>query len=75
MRDMQPREFPAAECDHMRPLVSVDGVWRHVGRDGVVLGPCGATSVYRVTASYVGNHDTSTFIGPEETDTTREDSI
>jgi hypothetical protein len=50
-----PRTFSATECDHLRPVVSVDGKWRHVGPDGSLEGECSA-GVYVIEATYAGSH-------------------
>lgn len=53
---MEPREFTGFECDHLRPKVSIDGIWHHVHTTtGAVLGPCEA-GTYRVNAVYSGAH-------------------
>lgn len=50
------REFVGFECDHLRPLVKVDGKWHHVDKhDGTVLGECSA-GAYRIEAVYRGEH-------------------
>ncbi|MGE0178123.1 MAG: hypothetical protein AB7G17_14040 [Phycisphaerales bacterium] len=34
------------ECDHMRQIVLINGVWHHI-HNGEPLSPCGASSIYR----------------------------
>jgi len=62
------RVFEGYECDHMRPLVRVDGVWHHIGSEGRVAGPCGATSAYRVTATYSGVHTLEKYVRDARSD-------
>lgn len=50
-----PRTVRAYECDHLRPLVRLDGIWHHVLPDGDVGGWCSA-GAYEVTATYEGEH-------------------
>jgi len=49
-----PRTFHAFECDHMRPVINMDGVWRHVV-NGHVVAECSA-GVYEIEATYTGEH-------------------
>ena len=58
---MLDRLFDMYECDHMRPLVHLEGEWHHLLPDGRVGGVCGASSVYQVRATITGNHNVITF--------------
>jgi hypothetical protein len=68
-RSTAPRVTTGYECDHLRPKVRVDGVWRHVLPSGDVGEPCIA-GTYKVTATYVGEHYTSALVldEPKEAD-------
>lgn len=56
---MEPRSFPAFECDHMRPKVYISNThtagWYHVDHRGWVTSECVA-GTYEVTATYEGPH-------------------
>lgn len=59
------REGHVYECDHMRQIVKVGDAWHHLDSDGkVVATPCGARSIYRVNATFSGDHTTGSWAGP-----------
>lgn len=58
---MKDRRNYACECDHLRPVIKDgDGNWRHIGL-GDLGSICGA-GVYRVEATYSGEHFVSDLI-------------
>jgi hypothetical protein len=45
------------ECDHMRPVVKLDGNWHHIAADGSPEHhPCGCNFAYRQEAVSVDSH-------------------
>jgi hypothetical protein len=57
------------ECDHLRPVVQVDGVWRHVHpADGTLTSECGA-GAYRIAFEHDTSHRMSNAVFAHEVPT------